>query len=647
MPLNLRTTELKEVKFRTKRDKVVLATTVIGLSSFVLVAPIVAGAAPAPAPADNNPPQLPTEATPTWKNTIEQQQIWQDALQQQRIESLRQSQSLDETPEEVIAETDSASKDCLPIQQIELGAMPELSKEVQTELSQQAAQLSLAPRFDQAKRTNPANMGCVSIAGANQLVRAITSAYLEAGYFKIAIETATTEPGVSTWQVYVAKITDIENQTDLPTSRLFGNIIGKPANMAALDQAISNGERVIDGQLMLDIYPVGNDVRLKVTDQGEVDPFKGDIEYRYDPDDSYGHNQIKLHGTLYNVFGQADLTSISVQQSLTDKYGYDEDNQRRSVSIYSSVPNGRWQWSGLLAADEYTRSTKLPNSILEQSGDSWQANIRGDYTFNRDQNSISTVYGQVAHQDVNSELMGSQLDIQSPTLSSARIGASHTKLFNSRSKNDPRKVTTGALVVDLSAEQGIGNHDNPATAQGLSDDYLRWLLSGYLTHQHSIIASDKNIGYWQMTHELQGQYTDDQLYGVTQQSLGSTYSGVRGLDNAYSAAESGISLRNTLSYEPMQSSWWAVGSEKIRWAPYIGADIGLVKNSETELNDDTSEAVSGTLGIKLTGYDVKNKAMDRRWLLDISASRADVDYADKRYDGTQDTEVSAAWQWFF
>lgn len=645
MTLNPRTTESKAVKFKTKRDKVVLATTVIGLSSFVLVAPIAAGATPD----NNNPPQIPDEATPSWKNTVEQQQIWQDALQKQRIESLRQSQSVDETPEDMIDETDSTSTDCLPVQRIELGAMPELSKKVQNELAQQAAQLSLAPGFAEPKQTNPANTGCVSMAGANQLVRAITSAYLEVGYFKISIETASTEPGVSTWQVYVAKITDIDNQTDLPTSRLFGNIIGKPANMATLDQAISNGERVIDGQLMLDIYPVGNDVRLKVTGQGEIDPFKGDIEYRYDPDDSYGHNQIKLHGTLYNVFGQADLTSISVQQSLTDKYGYDEDNQRRSASIYTSIPNGRWQWSGLLAADEYTRTikSKSTNALIEQSGDSWQANIRGDYTFDRDQDSISTIYGQIAHQDVNSELMGSQLDVQSPTLSSARIGASHTKLFNNRSKSDPRKITTGALVVDLSAEQGIGNHDNPATAQGLSDDYLRWLLSGYLTHQHSIIASDKNIGYWQMTHELQGQYTDDKLYGVTKQSLGSIYSGVRGLDNAYNAAESGISLRNTLSFEPMQSSWWTVGTEKIRWAPYIGVDYGMVKDSETELSDDTSEAVSGTLGLKLTGYDVKNNSLDRRWLFDISASRANVDYADKRYDGIQDTEVSAAWQWFF
>lgn len=622
-------------------NKTRLMTAIIGLSGFGSLFALTAYAADSEISGE-----LPKAVQPAWKNSVEQQQQWQDALQQQRIESLRQSQQ--PLPESTTQQADGDRSRCLPVQRIRLGDMPELSNKQQTKLRDQAEQLSSKTNtVDPKQQLNQPHPQCVSITEANELIRNITKAYLDAGFFSISIEPESAEQGVSTWQVYVAKITDIDNQTDLPTSRLFGNIIGKPANMAALDQAVSHAERVIDGQLMLDIYPVGKDVRIRVSQQGQIDKVKGDIQWRYDPDDSYGHNQITLHSTLNNVLGQAELTSLSLQQSLTDKYGYDDDNQRRSASIYSIIPNGRWQWSGLLAADEYTRTIKSKNALIEQTGDSWQANIRGDYTFHRDQDSISTLYGQVAHQDVNSELLGSRLDIQSPTLSSARFGASHTKLFNKRSESDSTKVTTGAWVVDLSVDQGFGNHDNPATAQGLSDDYLRWLLSGYLTHQHSLTASGENIGYWQMTHELQGQYSDDQLYGVTQQSLGSTYSGVRGIDNAYNAAETALSLRNTLSYEPSQSDWLTLGVQKVRWSPYVGADYGMVKNSETELNEDTSEAVSGTLGLKLTGYDIKNNSMDRRWLLDISASCADVDYADKSYDGTQDTEVSAAWQWFF
>lgn len=624
-------------------NKTMVVTTAISMSMVGVLLPLTTYAA-------NSDPQgeILDAVQPTWKNSVEQQQLWQDSLQQQRIESLRQSQQGQQQPDSSVKEAESSSSRCLPVQRIQLGAMPQLSNKEQSKLRDQAEQLSSKPEPAELKQElNQPYAQCVSIAEANELIRSITKAYLDAGFFSISIEPEPAEQGVSTWQVYVAKITDIDNQTQLPTARLFGNIVGKPANMAVLDQAVSNGERVIDSPLLLDIYPVGKDVRIKVSHQGQIDKVKGDIQWRYDPDDSYGHNQIALHGTLRNVFGQADLTSLSLQQSLTDKYGYDDDNQRRSASIYSIIPNGRWQWSGLLAADEYTRTTKLPNSILEQTGDSWQVNIRGDYTFHRDQDSISTLYGHVAHQDVTSEINGSRLDVQSPTLSSARIGASHTKLFNKRSNSEPTKVTTGAWVVDLSVDQGFGNHDNPATKQGLSDDYLRWLLSGYLTHQHSLISSGQNIGYWQMTHELQGQYSNDQLYGVTQQSLGSTYSGVRGIDKSYNAAESGITLRNTLSYEPMQSDWLTLGVQKVRWSPYVGADYGRVKNSETELNDDTSEAFSGTLGLKLTGYDIKNNSMDRRWLFDISASRANVDYADKRYDGTQDTEVSATWQWFF
>ena len=462
--------------FKARKDRVLLITAMVSFGSLTLV-PISAIAASE----DQTPQQVPTGVTPTWKNTIEQQQAWQDTIQKQRIESLRQSQQPQMGQESNTNDASPTSQACLSVHRIELGAMLELSKSVQNKLRQQAEQLSSDSQDTKTSQTL-AQKQCVTVDSANNLIRSITEAYLEQGYFKIAISPTQTEQGTSIWQIAVAKIIDIDNQTQLPTSRLFGNIVGKPANMAMLDQAVSNGERIMEGPLLVDIYPVGDDVRLKVTQGGEVDKVSADMEWRYDPDDSYGHTQVKLHSTLRNILGQADLTSLTVQQSLKDNYGYDADNQRRSASIYSLIPNGKWQWSGLLAADEYKRTTQLQNSKLEQTGNSWQANLRADYTFDRDQDSISTIYGQLAHQDVTSELLGSQLYIQSPTLSSARIGATHTKLFNKRSKSDPRKFTTGAWVVDLSAEQGIGNHDNPATKQGLSDDYLRWLLSGYLNH---------------------------------------------------------------------------------------------------------------------------------------------------------------------
>ncbi|WP_083932740.1 ShlB/FhaC/HecB family hemolysin secretion/activation protein [Psychrobacter lutiphocae] len=635
------------------------AATAAGLGILCTAVPIASIAATAN---DNNRiQQQPNTAQPIWKRTIEQQQAWQDAIQQQRIEALRQAQPEDKravttVPDDKTSDdkepgaTPSVDEDktqtfnCLPTQRIELGNMPELSHSVQTQLRQLAQRLS-TPMQSIATPLNRAQ--CLSVADANELVRHITQAYLDVGYFKITIEPTDSQQGISLWHVSVAKIIDIDNHTKLPTSRLFGNVLGKAANMALLDQAVSNGERVIDGQLLIDIYPVGKDVRLKVSQQGQIDTLGADLEWRYDPDDSYGHNQLRLHGTLRNIFGQADVTSMSIQQSLTEHYGYDEDNQRRSVSIYTSIPNGRWQWSGLLAADEYQRTIKLPNSLLEQTGDSWQANIRGDYTFHRNQHSISSVYGQLAHQDVTSELLGSRLAVQSPTLSSARLGVNHTKLFNNRNLDNPLKVTTGAWVVDFSVEQGFGNHDNPATGQGLKDDYLRWLLSGYVSHQHSMVSSGQLIGYWQMTHELEGQYSDDLLFGITQQSLGSTYSGVRGISNAYNAAESGVTLRNTLSFEPMQSAWQAFGTQQIRWSPYVGADYGVVKYSGRDLEDDTSDAMSATAGLKLIGYDVIDKALERKWELDVSASRARVDYANQQIKKRQDTEVSAAWRWFF
>lgn len=589
-----------------------------------------------------------------------QQQAWQDAIKQQRIAALRNSKAEDQLQEDgdkldqalqpqktkppinsvppvepVIIDGSPAA--CLPTSRITLGNIELLSGSVAAKLKASAAALSQGD--------------CISDAQANALARSITQAYMDAGYFKVAIKPQLLANGTAHWQLHVARVVDIDNQTDLPTSRLFGDIVtdnhnATAANIAWLDQAVGHAERVIDGRLLLDIYPVGDDVRLVVSQQGDIDKISGDIELNRDATDSYDHFKIKAHGTLRNVLGQADVTSLSLQQSLTDDFGYDKTNQRRSASIHTSIPNGRWQWSGLLAGNEYRRTTDLPNSVLEQSGDSWQANVRGDYTLGRDQRSITTAYGQVAHQDVNAEVLGSQIDTQSPTITSARVGVSRTQLFHSsqQSSQHPGKASSGAWVLDLSAEKAFGGHDNAATESGLSDDYWRILLSGYLTHQHSLAKG----GYMQLTHELQGQYSDNQLFGIVEQSLGSTFGGVRGISNASSSAATGVALRNTLSFEPSRSNWVPLGHQQLRWSPYVGVDYGVLKNAETsETTHKRDSAYSGTLGLTLTGYDTQKDSLSKRWQLDGNVSRARTDYSAKQSDKLQDPEVTASFQLFF
>ena len=594
----------------------------------------------------------------------QQQQAWQDAIIQQRIESLQSSQPAplssasinsnapsthndiepnvaDAQTQQPITEEDRTTKqasNCLEVTKIRLQGLTGLDNKHRQTLKNQADKLAAD--------------NCVSLMEANRLARSITEAYLQAGYFKVNIHPQILVNAESNWQVSPAKIVAIDNQTKLPTPRLFGNIVGQPANIAWLDQAVSNGERLIDGRLLLDVYPVGDDVRLVVSQRGHIETVDGDIEWYRDPDSSFGHHQLTGRVALNNVLGQADVISVSLQQSLADNYGYDRGNQRRSASLYANIPNGRWQWSTLLAGSEYDRSTALANSILKQSGNSWQANIRGDYVWSRDQTSITTAYGQLAHQEVSSKILGSKLDTQSPTLSSARVGISRTQLFRSadadKASNNALGMS-GAWVVDLSAEKGLSLHDNPATKAGLSDDYWRFLLSGYLTHQHALTSGNSV----QLTHELQGQYSQDQLFGISQMSLDGRYAGVRGLTHAPISASSGVTLRNTLAFEPNRLKWASLGQQSLRWSPYIGWDYGRM-NTATSATEGAKEsadneyAYSGTLGLKLTGYDQKMTSLNKRWEFDISASQAKAHYAAMRQvDKRQDTEVAAALRLFF
>lgn len=604
----------------------------------------------------------------------QQQQAWQEAIIQQRIEALTKDLSLTQhkapantqhakqssvpqpTPAtstataaapdaQVDADNMTATlsdrtvqqpKSCLTMQHIYLQGLGELSQKVAQRL--------------QAEATAMSNDGCIDINEANALARSITDAYLQAGYFKVTIKPHTAleqhaNPAV-VWQLQPAKVVTIDNQTSLPTQRLFGDIIGKPANIAWMDQAVSNAERLIDGRLLLDVYPVGEDVRIVVTQQGQITTFSGDLEWYRTPEDSYGHHQLTGRVRLHNLLGQADTIAASVQQSLADNGGYDRDNQRRSASVYASIPQGRGLWSALLAGSEYERSTVLPNSVLKQSGQDWQANVRGDYVLHRDQDSITTVYGQMAHQQVRSDILGSQIDTQSPTLTSARAGISRTQLFQSTAADSKVPPTSsGVWVVDLSAEKGLSLHDNPATKAGLSDDYWRLLLTGYLTHQHALTGGDSI----QLTHELQGQYSQDQLYAVSQHSLDGRYAGVRGLVQAPSSAASGLTVRNTVTFEPNQLKWIRLGQQSLRWSPYGGLDYGRVTTSARQAQDDkTNHAYSATVGVKLSGYDRTTSAFNKRWDLDVSASRARVNETGNNQTAKdQNTEVAAAFKVYF
>lgn len=606
----------------------------------------------------------------------QQQQAWQDAIIQQRIEALQRHQPAPLSPAAVdssLPSTHNTSKPntadtqpqppttadavatkpasgCLKLSNIRVQGLTQLSKKYREALKSQADKM--------------ADDGCVTVIEANDLARSITEAYLQAGYFQVNIKpnAQNLSNNESIWQVAPAKIVAIDNQTSLPTNRLFGDIIDQPANIAWLDQAVSHAERLIDGRLLLDVYPVGDDVRLVVSQQGDIDPVSGDLEWYQNPNDSYGAFQLTGRVELHNVLGQADITSLSLQQSLSDQGGYDRDNQRRSASIYTSIPSGHWQWSALLAGSESDRTTPLPNSILKQSGQDWQANVRGDYVISRDQDSIVTAYTQIAHQRVRNEILGSQIDTQSPTLSSARVGISRTQLFQSLTDSHTQTAapsSSGAWVVDLSAEKAFGWHDNPATKAGLSDDYWRVLLTGYLTHQHALgnhqlLSQGNNKGYLQLTHELQGQYSQDQLFGVTQQALDGRYGGVRGLSQASNSANSGMTLRNTVAYQPNQAHWLQLGAHQIQWSPYLGFDYGVLKDfgdQGTEGSQQTQRyeyAQSATVGMKMSGYDQRKTAFDKRWDLDLTASRARVNYAPARQvDKDQDTEVSAALKVYF
>lgn len=507
--------------------------------------------------------RLPDESQTPRQQMRDIESVGQSQQQESRQESLLQSSKIDANTEESIVH-DTA---CLRWKSVEVHGLDLLTVQQKREVLDAL----------------PAN--CITVQKLTILSRLITEVFLQQGYFRISLDQGT-KGELLVWNVRVGNVSSIKNGTSLRTSNLFPNLIGKPVNIRDLDQGLEQANRLAGHRMTMDIYPEGSgdDVSIVLRDES-TGSIHGVVAWNNMGSSSTGRTQISGQVTVSNPTGIADSLSINA----TSTFHVDPSRYSRSAGVFYSVPYGRWTFSMTGGLSVYRTLAELSINKVRLDGNSWFVGLRSEYTFSRNAMHISSAYGQLTREVVNSLFMGYRVAIQSPSLTTLAFGINHT-LF----------IDGNLIGANVEYKQGlsiIGADENIRDAGFPVAQFKK--ISTTISRSRTYAIGKREI---RLDQTLAGQYSPDVLAQIEKMGI-SDRGGVRGIRDFYLSGDYGYYLRQTIS------SRFYVGNGII--SPYFGLDVGRARQHEGRWQD----AVSGTMGV---GFD------RGPWSIDLSLSRARV-----------------------
>lgn len=392
---------------------------------------------------------------------------------------------------------------------------------------------------------------CVNDVTINQFNRDLVSAYLKAGYPHTQIDfenTADRKLNINVKEGRIREITGGSRRVNVNT--LFPNHKNRPLNIKYLDQGIEQANKLGGNNVSMDIYP-HSDGTASVALQNETSkPVSGSLTI----DNKGGKPNratARLNVAIDSPLGLSD--SLYIGASTNMRHG--NRHYSRSANAFYSLPYGAWTLSAYASTSRSQSVSDLPESGLSfayrsQSG---AAGAKAERVMSRGQKHILSLYGGVDYTSQKATWGGAELKIQSPKLTSAQAGVSHTKILK-----------TGVLMNDVNVERGRAkNVEN--TPFDKTYTKLSW---------NANLIQNRRLGNWVVgnRHNLSAEYGRDELYSAKQFDVVGRNS-VRGFRNLSLNSNRGAYLNNTVSFRRNVSP-------KIYVEPFIGADAGIVKDSE-------------------------------------------------------------------
>jgi hemolysin activation/secretion protein len=426
---------------------------------------------------------------------------------------------------------------------------------------------------------------CINSTDANLLARELTAIYISKGYITTRIQfiepNANGELGLDVIEGFIEGVES--DDTELNGETLFPNMIGQPLNIANLDQALDQANRLSSNNITVDIIPgeqPGGSI-LKLHNERSK-PWHLTTSL-----DNYGNKNTGKwlnHNTFSfdNPFGLSDAIGLNTSSTVDNP----QSRYSRSYSLFYSVPYGAFTFSAFGSYSEYTHPVELQYNTIALEGDTQQHGLRTDYVYYRDNDEINSLSTQLTYKRANNYLNEEKLDISSPTLSIFELGLNHLHV-----------LAAGIFSINFSIERGLpwlGADDNNGPNNLYNSEFTKAKINT-LYNQYFTLFDDVYL----FSNRFYGQYTRDRLPGVEWLSITDS-SSVRGFSRNSLSADKGWYSQNTLSRT------FTFGETTL--TPRLGFDVGRIQSNP--------QGWSGTMGISL-GV----SANYHDFKLDVEASR--------------------------
>ncbi|AIR87928.1 hypothetical protein LK03_01150 [Pseudomonas cremoricolorata] len=426
---------------------------------------------------------------------------------------------------------------------------------------------------------------CMGVAGINQLLRAITQRYIDAGY-PMARPLLRSQPqrgeplDIVIVEGFVESIEFADDSLPLSLRGAFPDLLGEPLHLPDLEQGLDQLNRLRAFELGSDLLPgeLEGGTRVVVKTLRREVPWHLDVHLENRGSDASSRHQLgvglgvdspfglngdlrlNLHSTVFNALGQAEMTSLSY-----------------------SVPYGPWRFA-LGASQGSTVSPQVNGWGLDigTHGTSQTVLFTAERTLWRNQRGLLSAGVQVSQARLRNRILGQRLTVQSPDLLS---------------------IDTGLTLLWL--EHGLWN-------ASLGVRQVRQRLSDWRNHRSSswLDKYRASLGYSSVGNadsklrwrsEVALQYSAERLPALEQLSLTSYYA-VRGFRQLSVSNANGAVWRNTLDHtqRPLPSSLPA-----LHLRPFIALDLGLSRRAQRDTayrhpsEHDSQRLAGASAGVEL------------------------------------------------
>lgn len=463
--------------------------------------------------------------------------------QQNRLETLQQLPGKVEAPTPQAVDPDAQ---CFAIKGIELQGTEHLSESQRTQL--------LANYIDR----------CLGAAQLNDLLKAITTHYLNRGYVTTRAYLPQQDLSSGTLVVVVVEgqlegldSSGVASERELGMT--FPGENGEILDLRELEQLVDQLNRLPSLQAELELVPGeavgGSRVLIKGV---RVKPWRVSANRHNDGDKSTGEQQVGLGLDWDSPLGLADQLSLRASNDLVSDQWRHSDSQ----SLYYSIPYGWWTFSYSYSQSYYRTRNQSNGFDFVSDGDSKIHQLAAERVLYRDNLSKTAVSFGLSHLDSRNYIDNSLIDVSSSRLTETQLGFNHG-----------RRIGSAFINLDAGWQQGIGALDaqgegNPRGAEPVSR-YNKYTLT--LSYLQPFELWGERFSFDSLAT---GQKSEDVLYSPQRISVGGL-SSVRGFKDQSISGDTGGYWRNQLRWR-RPVTWAPLQPWVYEYGAGFSYDIGVI-----------------------------------------------------------------------